>query len=409
MRRARGCCLVVLSIVLAPSALSAQATLIDGLGGPAGYGTSEVPVGDDMSATVTVDITPAFPTGIDFFGTTYTQIHVNTNGNITFESRFGSFTPTAFPGAPQPLVAPWWGDGDTRGVVPDPPGANRIYYVVEPDRVIVTWYLLGYFGSHTDLLNSFQLVLTPPRDPRPDDPPNAFDLEIRYARCEWTTGDASGGAMGLGGVPAQAGYDVGDGVNFVTLPGSLTMDVLDLCEGSNVGEEGVWRLSPRGTSVRATCGNGFRETGEACDDGGVAPGDGCSATCRIETPPECGDGRRDPGEECDDDNTRDGDGCDARCFLELRACDPVPISRDASLLPDASCTDAGPRDAAIDGGRDVPLLEGGGCACRVRARSTSPRSALAAVIGALILLHRARRRREGQRATSSRAMSSTRS
>lgn len=32
----------------------------------------------------------------------------------------------------------------------------------------------------------------------------------------------------------------------------------------------------------AVCGNGMRETGERCDDGNVAPGDGCGPTCQIE-------------------------------------------------------------------------------------------------------------------------------
>lgn len=215
--------------------------------------------------------------------------------------------------------------------------------------------------------------------------------------------------MGLGGVPAQAGYDVGDGVNFVTLPGSLSMQVLDLCTTSNVGESGVWRLSPRGTAVMATCGNGFRETGEVCDDGNVAPGDGCSATCEVETIPECGDGRRGPGEECDDDNTRDGDGCDATCLLELGPCDPWPASRDAAGRADASCTDAGPPppiDAAFDAGPDVPILEGGGCACRVSGEGASRRTASVLVALACCVGWRARRR---QRAASSRAISSTRS
>ncbi len=373
--------------------LCAQATLIDGFGGPADFGASEVPIGDDMSATITVDITPAFPMGLDFFGTTYSQIHVNTNGNITFVSRFGTFTPTAFPGAPQPLIAPWWGDGDTRGVVADPAGANRIYYVVEPDRVIVTWFLLGYYGSHVDLLNSFQLVITPPRDPQPEDSPNAFDIEIRYARCEWTTGDASGGMMGFGGTPAQAGLDAGDGVNFVTLPGSLTMQVLELCTTSNVSDPGVWRLSPRGTGITATCGNGFRETGETCDDGNTMAGDGCSAACLVEVAPECGDGRRDLGEECDDDNTRDGDGCDSDCLFELGPCDPTPTTRDAAGRPDASCNDAGPPppvDAAFDAGPDVPILEGGGCACRAGRGTGSAGSVGVALV--VFLIARARRR-----------------
>lgn len=387
-----------LSFAARPQRLCAQASLIDGLGGVAGFGVGEVPIGDDMEATRTVDITSAFPAGLEFFGVTYDAIHVNTNGNVTFVSRFGTFTPTAFPGAPQPVIAPWWGDGDTRGVLSEPAGANRVYYAVEPGRVVVTWYLLGYYASHVDLLNSFQLVITPPRMPQPEDPPGAFDVEFRYHRCEWTTGDASDGTGGFGGVPALAGLDGGDGLNFVTLPGSLTMRVLELCATSNVEDPGVWRFSPRGNAIEATCGNGFRETGEACDDGNTVDGDGCSARCRVEVPPACGDGRRDAGEECDDGNTRAGDGCGADCLLELGPCDAVPASRDAAARPDASCNDAGPPDASIDAGVNVPLLEGGGCACFIGARSAPGAAGLLpwGVTSGLVLAAALRRRRRAR-------------
>lgn len=38
------------------------------------------------------------------------------------------------------------------------------------------------------------------------------------------------------------------------------------------------------TAHAATCGDGTIETPEQCDDGGVASGDGCSATCTVECP-----------------------------------------------------------------------------------------------------------------------------
>ncbi|MEZ4328541.1 MAG: Ig-like domain-containing protein [Polyangiales bacterium] len=40
-----------------------------------------------------------------------------------------------------------------------------------------------------------------------------------------------------------------------------------------------------GSSASAQCGNGVIDTGmgETCDDGGMAPGDGCSAACTVET------------------------------------------------------------------------------------------------------------------------------
>ncbi|RZD30858.1 hypothetical protein CXT76_01495, partial [Candidatus Parvarchaeota archaeon] len=45
----------------------------------------------------------------------------------------------------------------------------------------------------------------------------------------------------------------------------------------------------------SSCGNGFIQSGETCDDGNVVAGDGCSATCQI----ECGDGIAQAGEQCD--------------------------------------------------------------------------------------------------------------
>ena len=58
------------------------------------------------------------------------------------------------------------------------------------------------------------------------------------------------------------------------------------------------------------CGDGFLDAGEECDDGNTAAGDGCSATCTLET---CGDGVVNGSEECDDMNGVNGDGCDNNC------------------------------------------------------------------------------------------------
>lgn len=84
------------------------------------------------------------------------------------------------------------------------------------------------------------------------------------------------------------------------------------------------------TEDAGECGDGTRNTGEQCDDGNVADGDGCSATCRREldgpvgegevggaSPTSiCGNGTREPTEQCDDGNTSAGDGCNATCSIE---------------------------------------------------------------------------------------------
>ena len=86
------------------------------------------------------------------------------------------------------------------------------------------------------------------------------------------------------------------------------------------------------------CGDGNLDSGEECDDSNNVDGDGCSATCKIETPPApvCGDGNLDSGEECDDSNNVDGDGCSATCKIETP---PAPVCGDGNLDSGEECDD----------------------------------------------------------------------
>lgn len=82
--------------------------------------------------------------------------------------------------------------------------------------------------------------------------------------------------------------------------------------------------------IAPLCGNTWKADTEECDDGDIAPGDGCSATCTVEngftcdtdspsvcTPsPVCGDAITTQGETCDDGNTASGDGCSSACATE---------------------------------------------------------------------------------------------
>ena len=102
-------------VAAAPLTTRAQATLISGLGGTAGYGPDGqcLSPNDDGSSDF-IDITPHFPMGLRFFDTTHTRVFVNTNGNVTFSGRVSTFTPRAFPVAAQPMIAPYWADVDIR-------------------------------------------------------------------------------------------------------------------------------------------------------------------------------------------------------------------------------------------------------------------------------------------------------
>lgn len=69
----------------------------------------------------------------------------------------------------------------------------------------------------------------------------------------------------------------------------------------------------RTSTTYVNCGSGVRGPGEQCDDGNLANGDGCDATCQIET---CGNGLVQAGEQCDDGGIMGGDGCSATCQRE---------------------------------------------------------------------------------------------
>ena len=56
----------------------------------------------------------------------------------------------------------------------------------------------------------------------------------------WTTGDASEGSNGLGGIPAQVGFNSGDGENFFSQEDSRSSEVINIASKSNVGIQGMF-------------------------------------------------------------------------------------------------------------------------------------------------------------------------
>ncbi|MEZ4391661.1 MAG: nidogen-like domain-containing protein [Polyangiales bacterium] len=356
--------------------------LLNGFGGPTGYGLPEncVHPNDDGSysgqpptAPRAIDIRRAFPDGIDFFGNRYTSMYVNTNGNITFRAALPTYTPAPFPVAQQPMIAPFWGDVDTRGG--GQPSRNNICFHVEPNRVVVTWHLVGYYSSHDNLQNSFQLVLTRSNTCTTS---GDFDVEFRYARCTWTTGDASGGTGGFGGTPAQIGFDAGDSRNYVALPMSRTMQILQVCGTSNIpgGEPGLWRFQIRGG------GNdifGCAQGGERCVvEGqrgicaqGVRVCTGMGTTCRQVNMPRaraCNGLDNDCDGMPDTDDSLCGTGqicelgaCVDRCQSELgcptgRECTPRGACVEAACL-NMTC----PAEQVCRGGQCVAVCDGITC------------------------------------------------
>jgi VCBS repeat-containing protein len=228
-----------------------MADLISGLGGAAGFGDNILDRNDDLS-TGFVDLTTIFENGLNFFGTTYTGLYINNNGNVTFFAPRSEFTPSDIVSETNnPEIDPFFADVDTSGepTAPSPggtsQGTNLVYYSFDTanDRFVVTWDDVGYYQEHTDKVNAFQLVLTD-LSGQPGRGLGDFTIDFRYENIDWTTGDASGGTGGLGGEVARAGYSAGQGTadSFFELPQSGDQNAilaLDTTPG-NTGEAGLW-------------------------------------------------------------------------------------------------------------------------------------------------------------------------
>ncbi|CAN5256372.1 hypothetical protein BH09BAC5_BH09BAC5_23290 [soil metagenome] len=146
------------------------------------------------------------PFNFCLYGTTWTSCYINNNGNISFGSPYGTFTASGFPNASFVMVAPFWSDVDTRGL---PSGLP--YYKITPTYMVVQWDSVGYFGSHVDKLNTFQVIITNGSDPIVP----GGNVSFCYKDMQWTTGDASSGVNGFGGSDAIVGANSGDGVNYI--------------------------------------------------------------------------------------------------------------------------------------------------------------------------------------------------
>ncbi|MCX6290748.1 MAG: gliding motility-associated C-terminal domain-containing protein [Bacteroidetes bacterium] len=157
---------------------------------------------DDGSTTLIT-----LPFSFCLFGQTYTDAYINNNGNVSFNQGYNTFTSQSFPVSGFTMVAPFWADVDTRDLLSGVP-----CFQVSPTHLIVTWNGVGYFNSHSDKLNTFQLIMTDGSDPIL---PIGNNVAFIYGDMQWTTGDASAGTGGFGGTPATVGANLGNGIDFI--------------------------------------------------------------------------------------------------------------------------------------------------------------------------------------------------
>ncbi|NXF40874.1 TECTA protein, partial [Nyctibius bracteatus] len=189
-----------------------------------------------------------------FYGHPHHSLYVNNNGVVSFGAGVPEFTPQPFPlPGHRPFVAPYWADVDTTlggdvfyrqsqepellarlardlapAVIPPEPAPQPTW------AFVATWYRVSYFGAASNKVNTFQAVLA-------TDGATCFVM-LNYGDLQWTTGIANQGDAhtGMGGVPAQAGFNSGDDVHYYNIPGSRTPAVLSIGHRSNVGVPGRW-------------------------------------------------------------------------------------------------------------------------------------------------------------------------
>jgi cysteine-rich repeat protein len=140
------------------------------------------------------------------------------------------------------------------------------------------------------------------------------------------TGAAEPGGLCVGVSPSACQF-CGDGL----IVGSEACDDGDLTAGDGCSAgcavEPGWTCRGSPSSCATTCNDSIIAGSETCDDGGRTGGDGCSATCAVErgwscagSPSACatvcGDGIIIGLEVCDDADRTAGDGCSAICRVE---------------------------------------------------------------------------------------------
>jgi len=113
--------------------------------------------GDNTSADALATVT--LPFAFTFYGVSYTQITVCSNGFLTFgTTNNADFRNGRLPGpsGPNPLIAPFWDD-----LVFSTGSGIYVYNDTNLDRYIIEWYL-GKNGDNTSYEETFQVILYNP-------------------------------------------------------------------------------------------------------------------------------------------------------------------------------------------------------------------------------------------------------
>ena len=213
------------------------------------FGT-HVQGGDDTYGLVAV---PAalWSTGLNMFGTTYTNLYIGTNGYVTFGKGFSGYSPSGIAGFTRsPMIAAQYDDLYTdRGArnVVDGAGtgtsqnSHNMFYFIDGDKMVFTWDNVGLYSTRTSTTagnvgSAFQIIIHKPTGDLAAD--QNFGMEIRY---EEVTQQSPG---------ATAGWTAGDKVNYGLVNDGVVLSTI-ATSTSNIGVNGVWAWEVNGGVVSA--------------------------------------------------------------------------------------------------------------------------------------------------------------
>ena len=122
----------------------------------AGNGWSSLPANDDDS-TANLPI----PFKFSLFGTPFTSLWVNNNGNLSFDVPVDEFRTVPFPSSNYVMVAGWWTDIDTEG------GASGTvwYKTIGSNTFAAAWDRVGVFEDIDSGPNTFQIIISDGTNP----------------------------------------------------------------------------------------------------------------------------------------------------------------------------------------------------------------------------------------------------
>ena len=208
-----------------------MANLVNNLGGTAGFG--ENMLAPETYFSDPIDLTNAFPDGLNFFGKIYTAMTIDQNGGIHLQSADSTVFIYALDASTDPTATP--GPASPGGTST---GSNRIYWDIDAvhHRVTITWDDMQPWAGATTTGNAFQLTLADKS--AVSGTKGDFDIVMRYEAVNWinpiTDPPNSGGIYSY-----QTSHSI-------ELPQSGDRDaLLALPTASNVGIPGVFNYQVR--------------------------------------------------------------------------------------------------------------------------------------------------------------------